>query len=512
MKCENLKAYLDGELGRFGRLTMRAHLRACADCRESAAAWLNLSRKIQRLEEEPVPPALADRVVADAQASARVRQTAPVPTHSKLRGVMTMKRAVLASVFVITLITAGVLLYPRQKHNVALADVAQAMANVQSAHLVGWTLDRATGKQLQMEAWVKGTSKLRFLQEGSSDLEVADNGEMTITLRNYNGVLTAWIEAPKHVPGFKNGMPYLDMFIGGEGLTSMLETSAFMAESVASGRLSNGGAATIITLRHMEGGKAVLVVDADSNLLTEWKIYDRNGSPVKGVDSIEYNIEIPDSTFTITIPKGTPVIDYLTPESPEIVAAHKAEQEKLKAEGWEPLSNFPHGMCGTPYHEGLNFQSLDNNGLALFYSRGRNVYHVVGRALVLMIPGDGSFQVVENAEVPAPGKPAYRRLEDFLAAKVNPRVEAAEKELRSAGGELVLKISDGGGSCGSLYHSKLRFQVLRNDGCVIVYFPERNTYAVFGKVRVFGMGLDQVVEDGEIKAPGPPEPQEEQPD
>jgi len=43
-----------------------------------------------------------------------------------------------------------------------------------------------------------------------------------------------------------------------------------------------------------------------------------------------------------------------------------------------------------------------------------------------------------------------------------------------------------------------------------MYMPDRNAYHVFGKVRVFGMGLDQVVENGEIEAPGPPEKIDEQ--
>jgi len=75
----------------------------------------------------------------------------------------------------------------------------------------------------------------------------------------------------------------------------------------------------------------------------------------------------------------------------------------LRAAGWEGLGSLEIGMCGTPYHDGLLFQSLNRNGIAVFYRRDRNVYHVVGRGLVFT--RGGTFkQVVEDAEIPGPGK------------------------------------------------------------------------------------------------------------
>jgi len=414
-----------------------------------------------------------------------------------------MKRSVMAVVFVGVLAGVALWQFPGRRGDAALAAVARAMANVTSAHFVGWNLDQATGEQRRMEAWVKGTSKLRLVREGASDFDIADNGKMTVTMRDSNGVRKAVIEAPRRALGSKRGMPYLDMFAGGEGLTSMLESNGYMVETVSSGTLPTGGAATVIQLRHIEGGKAVLVVDANSNLLAQWKAYDRNGTLLVNVDSIEYNTEIADSTFEITIPEGTPMLDYLTPPSRHVLAAHEQEEARLRAAGGEALGNPPTGMWESPYHDGLYFQNLNKNGMIVFFFRERNTYYVVGRALV--IAGHGAFhQVVENAEIPAPGKPDFSRA--HAPRPVNPRVEAAEKEIRSLGGEVILKLREGAGdSCGSPYHPKLNFQVLRDDGCVIGYMPDRNAYRIFGKVRVFGMGLDRVVENGEIQAPGPPE-------
>jgi len=151
------------------------------------------------------------------------------------------------------------------------------MANVTSAHFARWELDPASGEKRRHEIWVKGASKMRQTIE-ASDFDTADNGEMLVTLRNYNGVYTAWIEPSKRVRGMQSEMSYLDLFVGGQGLTSILEANAYMVESVSPGALPDGDQATVIELRHMHGGKAVVVVDARSNLVTQWHEYDPTGT------------------------------------------------------------------------------------------------------------------------------------------------------------------------------------------------------------------------------------------
>jgi outer membrane lipoprotein-sorting protein len=426
-----------------------------------------------------------------------------------------MRRAVTVVLFVG--VVAGLVLWqlPGRKNDSALAAVADAMASVRSAHFVGWNLDQKTGERHQVEVWIKGASKLRMIQEGTWTPDIADNGEMTVTLREEFGLLMAWIEPSGVVRGFTNGprrswfvendVPYLQMFVGREGMTSMLEMSGYMVESESTDTLPDGTPATVIVLRDVEGGAAVLTADANTKLLRQWKAYDSLGTPVTDVDNIEYGVEIPDSTFETSIPGGMPVIDGITPASSHTAAAHEAAEAKLKAAGWEWETDIL-GLSDVARHPGLHFQALDNDGGVVLYSRSRNAYHVVGRALVFT--QGGAFQrIVEDADVSAPGRPHFTSL---ATPRLNPRVQAAEEELRQAGGKVVLKAQEGLHSCGSRYHSKLRFQVLRDDGVVIVYMPDTNTYRVFGKVRVFGMGLDQVVENGEIEAPGPPDGDDEQ--
>ena len=56
-----------------------AHLLWCAECRRNATEWFRLSRQLDRLEGEPVPPGLRERVIADAQAAAMAIRAWPCP-------------------------------------------------------------------------------------------------------------------------------------------------------------------------------------------------------------------------------------------------------------------------------------------------------------------------------------------------------------------------------------------------------------------------------------------------
>ncbi len=84
MRCENLRAYLDGELSRWERLPMRWHIWRCRACRAKAAAWPGLHRALSALAAEPVPERLRNRIEADAlaaaaKAAARARQSRGQP-------------------------------------------------------------------------------------------------------------------------------------------------------------------------------------------------------------------------------------------------------------------------------------------------------------------------------------------------------------------------------------------------------------------------------------------------
>jgi hypothetical protein len=61
------------------------------------------------------------------------------------------------------------------------------------------------------------------------------------------------------------------------------------------------------------------------------------------------------------------------------------------------------------------------------------------------------------------------------------------------------------GSCGSPFHTRLRFWPVGEGVTGISYVPSRNSYRVVGKVRITGDGLDVTVENREYVLPFPPD-------
>ena len=72
-----------------------------------------------------------------------------------------MRKAILVGALVVMLVTAGYWLVTGRQQDVALAQVAEAMANVKSAHLVGWRFDPETGGRREtVECWVEGPASV----------------------------------------------------------------------------------------------------------------------------------------------------------------------------------------------------------------------------------------------------------------------------------------------------------------------------------------------------------------
>ncbi len=75
------------------------------------------------------------------------------------------------------------------------------------------------------------------------------------------------------------------------------------------------------------------------------------------------------------------------------------------------------------------------------------------------------------------------------------------------GEEMTLRVPAGhrGDSCGSPFHTRLRFEVIGDDETGVSYVPQRNSYRIVGKVRITGDGLDVTVENREYVMPFPPD-------
>jgi len=415
MKCDDLTAYLDGQTGFFGRLAMRAHLVRCAQCRQHSAEWLCLSRDISRLEGEPVPLALSERLMADAMtaaADARSRTSSSSPSRERAREVKDMRRVMAVAGFAAVLVALGVWLLPRGDGNYALAAVARAMASVRSVHFVGWFVDHS-GEQKKLEGWLKGPDKYRMIEEGYRDEAIDRDKATTISLAGPDR--EALVQpAEKVEPEIT-----IAMFRNNEALDFVMKH--IRAEVTGSTKTTLNGIQVTVTELSVRGGKALIYVDEDTDLIARFEQYSGDGELMVSVEKFQYDADFPDSVFSPAIPKGIPVVDLTAPISPEKAQWRRQQQRVL--EGYEPVG--PSGWrwkgpglhqiyvfagCEeeAPYHPGFSFKLLkprmpDNNSLSVFYLPDQNVYRVLGTARV---KGPNGFsRVVEDENIRLPGKP-----------------------------------------------------------------------------------------------------------
>ncbi|UCC69173.1 MAG: hypothetical protein JSV79_04440 [Armatimonadota bacterium] len=432
------------------------------------------------------------------------------------------RRPVLAAAFVVLLLASGLWLLPK-RHTVALADVARAMASVQSAHFVVWT-----GQQPVGELWVKGPEKCLIRAEGG--LDAADDGQRTISLERRGGPqLLAVVQPARSMTGLgelSEGMTYLD-WLSGPGLThSVLETGGAKMISTEEVALPDGRRAVNVTLAVPTPSgptpeKMVITVDPDTDLVIAWErfiAWERAGEGHGGlrVDRIDYDVEVPDSLFSLDIPTDAVVVDLLTPPSDGLTAKGQALAKEAEAMSADVIfdggPDHSHGgSCGTSYHTNLRFQFLDRNATSIYYLPDRNTYCVAGRVLALTSDSSGFSQVVEDDEFVPPALPdstpdqMIAKAESALSPESIAERDAWEKQLRAAGAVALSKVDGGMATCGTGYHPGMFFRSADKSGFRLYYFPDRNVYYVMGKALVWAADFEEVVEDAEVPAPGEPE-------
>ncbi len=471
--------------------------------------------------EEPMPAGLVERVMADAGAAAEARRASSPSGRPRRRRVTQMRRAFTA-VTVVAVLVVPVLWLVSHHRGMPLTDMARAMENVQSVHFTGEELDSTTGEYVPIEGWAKAPDKLRMRTEGQE--EVTDDGERQVTIALSGEKPTVTIERSGKMPGVASGLTYLDLFEGPGAIQSVMESSGMRLVGSEPVTLPDGRAATVLHL--FDGGtKALLTVDANTDLLISWEGYDEEGTLRGKIDRIEYNTDIPDSVFQAEIPEGALVIDMLSEPSGDAATEYakwrKAAYE-LEAAGGHILAEIAPGYQGTAggaIHTDLFIRALDKNGMIVVYLPDRNVYRIFGRALVYEGEPGHDDRIVENAEY-IPPRPADRTLEQAAAEReaewraqclleVEEKHQAKAKELQAAGGKLICTLIRG--RCSSEYHPALWLKSVDDSFITACYFPDRNAYYVVGKALLYGPGFEKTVEDGWVKVPWPPvEPKEEE--
>ncbi len=439
----------------------------------------------------------------------------------RTRGLVIVKqrRALAIGAVVIMLAALTLWMLPRRGMDSALADVARAMANVQSAHFVGSTLDYATGKHLSVEGWVKG-EKFRMLTDGTED--VADDGNRLVTISTTGGFVSALISPSGKYVGLSEGMTYLDVFRGERAFEEArgggMAFAGWENLTLPDGRQAKKG------ILSSHGSKLVLLIDPGTNLLLGLEEH-VDGRLVDKIERIEYDIEIPDSVFQISIPKNAVVTDATAPPSKASAEEWNkyvsAEIKRLEATRrvylfWStsPGSQAAGSTGNGGFHPGLWFHPLDNNGTAILYT-DRNTYVVFGRVLVES-KKYRLRRIVENREFRAPGPPvitvAQRKAEEEAKDKAERARYAALYKTPTP--EMLAKWDAKGKELAAIGAKQwVRGGQLSTNGCNfegigyeinVWYSPSRGEYYIMGKARVYNRrGFDKIVEDGWIKVPGP---------
>ena len=404
MLCENLAAYVDGESRPLGRLLMRAHLRLCSKCQSDIGAWNELHGAMRAADDAPVPPDLRGRVLREALVAGNEREAATV-SHRHLREVLTLKRIVSVTVLLVALIAGVLWRLPRQGDGAALADVEAAMARVKSIHLTGRGLDAKTGQEREFEGWIDGT-KYRILDEVE---DIIDDGEKRLLIRTDGDRVTAFID-----PGGES-QEFLALFLRSNVIAEAIEKGKRRLTSQSQIVLPDGRRAEKLVFSVSDSGssdRVVLIIDAKTDLVEGLETYGADGGLRLSIDWIEYDVVIPDSVFQVEIPGNAVVIDRLSRSAAGQDASwedlRKAAEELLAAGAVRVLMHPPDSKIGVAsersYHPELRFTPMDRKGLIVLYSPARDVYHVLGKALVEE-QDDSRRTVVENGEYTPPGPP-----------------------------------------------------------------------------------------------------------
>ncbi len=468
MKCDNLKAYLDGELGIFGRLMMRRHMRTCEACRTNAVEWSRLSCEIEQLEGEPVPPTLRERLMADAMTAAattRSHELPLAPGQPRAQGVWTMRRASLAAVFAVIMVAVGLALLPREKENTVLADMANAMARVGSVHFTGFAVD-GNGDRRELEGWVKGVNRLRIRIEGRE--EIADDGNRLIAVE-FGPLAKVTVRVSEAWPGLAEGMTYLDLFSGPGSLRSAMAGNGAKIVNSANVVLDGGRQGVVTELKGSDGARMRIFTDARTDLLAKSETYNRAGQLVESVQRIEYDAPVADSVFKMSIPKNLPIVDLVGPRVDAPTGNYDADLASLNADPNAEMlltvgryENHVRCSCGTFCHPGFHFEVLGRGRAAIYYLADRNVYRILGKARAHNDEERWYSEPVENGDIRLPGEP---QVEKVMMLNGKP-----------------------GEYCGVEFGGPYRFQNMGPGNATITYHRIKKAYVIRGTAKVLPIG------------------------
>jgi outer membrane lipoprotein-sorting protein len=447
--------------------------------------------------QPPLKPSLTDKALAEMTEAVRTRRTSSA---------LTEKKKILAAAAVLALV-AGLMfwLLPRRGLDSALANMARAMAQVQSAHCIGVSLDYDTGKYLPIECWVKGPTKMRLLTKGKED-EI-HNGQ-TKTVINLQSTPTIVHISSEYGPdpAMGVGATYLNLFLG----DIAKERTEGSGGQISSEKVTLPDGRPGFVVKSIKGEwRDIYTIAADTDLLVSWERYLKEKLTDR-IERVEYNTRIPDSLFAAEIPKGAIIVNW--PASPSSKPPKLPRTATTQFGTTEDIDMFQGSGRGSSFssifHTKLHFESTTDTPLSIVYRPTKNAYRVQGE---VRVQGLGLDRIVKNSEFTAPEPPdvTYEKWKEQEAeraresARLNPSPEVLAWR-KAKGRELAASGAKGFGMTCAFSTGGYYFETLEPHRIEVWYSPSRKAFYVMGKAHVSGHGLDQIVEDDWIKAPSPP--------
>lgn len=322
MKCQRLNP--------DAKLSNGWHRLWCAECRAAHDVDAVIARGIAQMQAEPVPPeglartlaAVGLRKVEAAQpASATRRRYAPVATR---------RTALVAGALIVALVLFGAFLNGgRQGVDAVLAQTMEAMSKVRTVHFVEKKI--IDGVAREREEWFKFPDKQRSEEKGR-----------LISINNRRRTLSIITDRSPNVAviGSAIGIGFHADWLTETGLQQAINNSdgqvirKITRESTA--QEQDGKSFLLIELQindlnHESNEFARLWIDRDSHLVVaweDWEVRKRDGKVTwrTVVERVDYNVDLPDSLFSMDIPKGAEVRDFSTPEGMKAWYEHRLRE------------------------------------------------------------------------------------------------------------------------------------------------------------------------------------------
>ena len=483
MNCErfrsNIAAFLAGELDERSSDEHRRHAEECSNCAAELKATALLVGTLRAHPERDVPECAEARVLEGLERRRGPRQqtTSRASLRLRIKEAFTMRRTLFGFGVLVVLAAVGIGVWPRQRGNTALAQVARAMENVKSAHIVMFRFDPDTRERHLADIWIKAPSKYRMRDRFG---EEADDGKRSVRIATCNGVTTATIGPSKGRSDLEQSIPPLSFFNGEEAVRRFLADGVFGVVDERPTELPDGGKGKTIVLESRSGYKVLLTIDDATGRLARLERY-QHDSLDDGIERVDYDMDLPDSMFEPQIPKNALVLDTLTPASPNLKTKRRAIGRRLEALGADHTCTMD-GSCkfGSGYHSGIRF--ITEGKTDIYYLPQSNTYYVLGKALVTDSKRPGFKLVVEDGEFSASYKP------DIPQWKVMIRIDKV--------GDFRAIPED--------YWRITRIQNIGNGSLTITKHKATGDLTIQGKAKLLPLGVvyqNQVIEEKDLDLP-----------